>query len=68
MLRLISSPLVPIERTFAFVGEYGNLVVHFDKTHFNQRSNIVRTNRLQFGALGFDIAQDPAETDRRVWA
>jgi hypothetical protein len=55
-----------IERALAFVGEQGDLVSHFDKSHFDQCTEIVRTDRRQFGSLAFDIAQDPAQMNCRV--
>jgi hypothetical protein len=65
-LHRLISPSVPIERTFTFVGEHGNLIAHFDESHFDQCPEIVRTDRHKFGSLAFDITQHPAEMDRRV--
>jgi hypothetical protein len=61
------SPSAPIERTFTLVGEQGDLIAQIDKSHFDQCPEIVRTDRHKFCALAFDIAQYPAEMDRRFW-
>jgi hypothetical protein len=60
------SPSVPIERAFTFVGEQRDLVPHLNEVHFNQGLKIVRTDRRQFCARGFDVAQNPAKVDRRI--
>jgi hypothetical protein len=54
------SPSAPIERTLTFVGKHGDLIAHFDESHFDQGPEIVRADRHKFGPLAFDIAQHPA--------
>jgi hypothetical protein len=48
--RLIS-PSVPIERTFTFVGEHGDLIAHFDESHFDQCPEIERVSKLELDRL-----------------
>jgi len=53
-------------RAFTVVGEHGDLIAHFDESHIDQCSDIVRTDQHKFGSLGFDIAQHPSKMDRRI--
>jgi hypothetical protein len=60
------SPLAPIDCAPTFAGKFGDLIPRLDEAQFGQRSQIIGTDGRQFYSLGLDVAQRPAETDRRV--
>src|SRR2546421_12811303 len=45
------------------VGKLGNFTLHLNEAHFNQRPQIVRTDRREIRPPGFDIAQRAAKMD-----
>jgi hypothetical protein len=57
------SPSFPIDRAMTCIGKHRLIIQHFDKTHFDQCPEIVRTDRRQFCPVGFDIAEHPAKMD-----
>jgi hypothetical protein len=61
-----AAPSAPIDRALTFVREHRKLVSHLDESHFEQRSEIARTDRRKLCPLAFDIAQRPAEADRGI--
>jgi hypothetical protein len=44
---IFPSPSVPIDRAVAFIGKHWLIVSHFDKAHFGQGPEIVRTDGRQ---------------------